>query len=363
MNALDTAHCEGWIRTHSRSFYLASWLLPPRVRASSWALYAFCRRSDDAVDEGAQGDPARRRVAALRARLDLVYRPDGSVTDAPLPDPIDRSFAAVARAHALPRGLPEALLAGMEMDAIDTRYASLDELYLYCFRVASTVGLMMALAMDTTGPDALLRACELGVAMQLTNIARDVGEDARNGRLYLPRAWMREVGLDPDAWLRNPEFNPQVAAVVARLLRAADELYQRAEHGIVELPRDCRPAIHAARLVYAEIGREVERADLDSVSRRAVVSGRRKLVLIARALGAAAVAPARAAEDLPPLPAVRFLVEAGTAQANRTARLPRGSLYRQTVWVLELFEELQHRQRMTGRLHGSSAQGGAGDGG
>ena len=345
--------CEALMRGGSKSFFAASRVLPARVRGPATALYAFCRVADDAVD--VHGDRPG-VMEALHERLRRIY------AGKPLPYEADHALASVVARYDIPRVLPAALLEGFQWDAQGRRYETLAELHDYAARVAGTVGAMMAIIMDTRSPSALARACELGVAMQLTNIARDVGEDARNGRLYLPRAWMREVGLDPDAWLRNPEFNPQLAAVVSRLLRAADELYQRAEHGIAELPRDCRPAIHAARLVYAEIGREVERADLDSVSRRAVVSGRRKLVLMARALGAAAVAPARAAGDLPPLPAIRFLVEAGAVEAGRKARLPRGSLYRQTVWVLELFEELQHRQRMTGRLHGSSAQGGAGDG-
>lgn len=107
---------------------------------------------------------------------------------------------------------------------------------------------MMAM-MGARSPQAQARACELGVAMQLTNIARDVGEDARAGRLYLPRDWMREAGIDPDAWLQAPSFTPALGSVVSRLLAEADVLYERAALGISALPRDCRPAIQAARLV------------------------------------------------------------------------------------------------------------------
>jgi phytoene synthase len=179
--------------------------------------------------------------------------------------------------------------------------------------------------------------------MQLTNIARDVGEDARNGRLYLPRRWMREAGIDPDAWLAAPRFDAALGAVVARLLAAADELYDRAAHGIAELPRSCRPAIQAARRVYAEIGREVERAGLDSVSRRAVVPPRRKLGLAAGALSAAVIAPARRNDALTPLPAIRYLVEAGASRAHA----PR-SFYDRTVWVIEMFERVAQRDRLEG---------------
>jgi phytoene synthase len=206
----------------------------------------------------------------------------------------------------------------------------------------------MALIMGTRSTAALERACELGLAMQLTNIARDVGEDARRDRLYLPRQWMREAGLDPDAWLAAPVFNEALGSVVARLLAEADRLYARAEHGIAVLPRNCRPAIRAARLVYAEIGREVERAGLDSVSRRAVVPRQRKLALVTQALGAALVLPVPIAA-LSPLPSVRFLVDA--ARAVPTRRPPRGearpdgSFYERTLWVMDLFERVAERNR------------------
>jgi phytoene synthase len=142
--------------------------------------------------------------------------------------------------------------------------------------------------------------------------------------------------------------------VVARLLAAADDLYRRAEHGIAELPRNCRPAIRAARLVYAEIGREVERAGLDSISRRAVVSHQRKLALITQALGAALVLPVPAAR-LDPLPAVQYLVEAALRTSNRTPHVPasasavaasaRGNFYERTLWVIEMFERVAERKR------------------
>ena len=110
---------------------------------------------------------------------------------------------------------------------------------------------MMTLVMGGRSSKTVARACELGVAMQLTNIARDVGEDARRGRLYLPLQWLREAGLDPDEFLRHPQHSPALANVVKRLLRAADQLYVRSETGIGALPRDCRAAIMAARLIYA----------------------------------------------------------------------------------------------------------------
>jgi phytoene synthase len=359
----DLQACRKLMRGGSKSFFAASLLLPARVCAPASALYAFCRLADDAIDLGQ--DPAA-EMAGLRRRLDAIY------AGRPGPQDADRALAHVVHRFALPRLLLDALLEGFLWDAEGRRYETLDEVQDYAARVAGTVGAMMALVMGAHTQRALARACELGIAMQLTNIARDVGEDARNGRLYLPRSWMREAGLDPDAWLAAPQFNDALGRVVARLLAAADDLYRRAEHGIAELPRNCRPAIRAARLVYAEIGREVERAGLDSISRRAVVSHQRKLALITQALGAALVLPVPAAR-LDPLPAVQYLVEAALRTSGRTPHVPasatgvaasaQGNFYERTLWVIELFERVAERKRagLHGHLQTTGGQSLAGE--
>ena len=131
------------------------------------------------------------------------------------------------------------------------------DLYAYAARVAGTVGAMMAVLMGQRSADVVARACDLGVAMQLSNIARDVGEDARAGRIYLPLDWLWEAGIDPDAWLKEPVFTEALGSVVMRLLEAADVLYRRADDGIANLPADCRPGISAARHLYAGIGHQV----------------------------------------------------------------------------------------------------------
>lgn len=346
--AAELESCRRLMRGGSKSFFAASLLLPVRLRAPATALYAFCRLADDAIDLGADTAAA---MTSLRARLDAIYEGRPEAIDA------DRALACVVRRHAVPRALLDALLEGFLWDAEGRRYETIADLADYGARVAGTVGAMMALLMDARSPQSLARACELGVAMQFTNIARDVGEDARNGRLYLPRQWMREAGIDPDAWLRAPRFEPALGRVVQRLLHAADALYDRAEHGIATLPRDCRPAIRAARLVYAEIGRELERFGLDSVNRRVVVSRNRKLALMARAGTAAIATPGDARRVLAPLPAIEYLVRAvptahepahetardaardGGREADRTpARAPRRSLDERLGWVIALSE-------------------------
>jgi 15-cis-phytoene synthase len=327
----DQAACDALMRGGSKTFAAAAKLLPTRVRAPAAALYAFCRVADDAID---LCNDRPRALADLQQRLDAVY------AGTPRNEVADRALASVVACAGIPRRLLDALLEGFEWDAAGRRYETIDALYDYAARVAGTVGAMMSLVMDARSATALARACELGVAMQLTNIARDVGEDARAGRLYLPLRWLREAGVDPDAWLAEPSLQPGIAEVVQRLLRTADALYRRAEAGVAELPRDCRPAIQAARLVYAEIGREVEAAGLDSVNRRAVVGRQRKLVLIARAASAVMVTPGGPARFEPPLPAVRFLVDAAASR-----ELPQRTFYDRTVRMLDLLERLESRRR------------------
>jgi phytoene synthase len=333
--AYDAQACSDLMRGGSKTFFAASLMLPSRVRKPACALYAFCRLADDEIDLG--GD-ATQAVHSLHLRLDALYAGRPQAIDA------DRALASVVHHHAIPRALLDALLEGFLWDAIGRSYETLDEVQDYGARVAGTVGAMMALVMGVRDEAALARACDLGVAMQLTNIARDVGEDARNGRLYLPRQWLREAGIDPQAWLAAPSFSPAIAGVIQRLLDAADNLYRRAEHGIAGLPRDCRPAIHAARLVYAEIGRQIERNGLDAISRRAVVSGRRKLALIARAAGAVVLAPAAAKAPLTVLPAVQFLVDAAATSQACHGVAPR-SFDERVGWVIQLCERQSLQQR------------------
>ena len=351
-HGFDYEACQELMRGGSKTFFAASRLLPGRVRGPAIALYAFCRVADDAIDFS---DDRVTALAELNERLRRVYAND------PMAYEPDRALAAVVREFDLPLELVAALLEGFEWDAEGRRYETIEDLQAYGARVAGSVGAMMAVVMRTRGEQALARACDLGVAMQLTNIARDVGEDARFGRLYLPMAWMREAGIDPDAWLAQPVFGAKIALVIDRLIKAADVLYQRSEHGIGQLPRDCRPAIRAARLVYAEIGRELERAGLDSVNHRAVVSGKRKLALLARASGAAIVAPADPKHHFAALPANQFLVAAAKLPPGDVPATPaepaRRSFEERARWTAELFERLERSE--AARSPSSQAQAAA----
>ncbi len=310
----DLDHCRAAIRTGSLSFHAASRLLPARVRDPALALYAFCRLADDEVDEK---DDKTRAVLHLRDRLDLVYpgRPRNA--------PADRAFAAIVADYDMPRALPEALLEGLAWDATHRRYATLSGVLDYSARVAAAVGAMMCVLMRVSDADALARACDLGLAMQLTNIARDVGEDARAGRLYLPTDWFAEAGLEPQAFLAAPAPSPAIRGMTQRLLRQADALYTRSEAGIAALPLDCRPGIWAARLIYDGIGGAVRRNGGDSVTQRARTTSRQKMGWLGRSVLNSTVSlamPKSAVLHARPAPEVAFLVDAAARRSRSAGR-------------------------------------------
>jgi len=308
----DLAHCRRVLRTGSRSFYAASLLLGRDVRDAVAPVYAFCRTADDLVDSGWAG---RRTIVLLRDRIAGIYG-DGELTDT-----IDRALRAVVAHRGIPRVVFDALLEGFAWEIEGRRYETLSDLHAYGARVAGTVGVAIAHVLGRADRHTLARACDLGAAMQLTNIARDVGEDARAGRLYLPLAWMREERIEPDAWLANPVFTPPLGRVVRRLLEAADHLYDRADAGIPRLPARSRAGIAAARLIYADIGKVIAAAGYDSVSQRAYTRPRRKLQLAARAIGSQAASRPRDASTAP-LPEAAFLVNTSTGWTGDSVRPP-----------------------------------------
>ena len=336
----DLAACRTLLANGSRTFLAASWLLPRGVRDAACALYAFCRVADDAVDQAGAG--IDRAVASIRVRLVALY------AGQPADHAADRALAVVVREHGIAQPLLEALVEGFEWDAEGRGCETIDDLHAYAARVAGSVGAMMALLMGARGADELARACDLGVAMQLSNIARDVGEDARMGRLYLPRAWMREAGLDPDRWLANPAHSAALGQVVRRVLDEADRLYERVGAGIARLPLSCRPGINAARRLYAAIGHEVARRGLDAVTSRSVVPGRRKArLLVSATMGALLPRSVTRRAGEAPLPATAFLVTAACERAHvaHAAAPPRWNIRARAVWTIELFDRLERQDR------------------
>jgi phytoene synthase len=257
----------------SKSFALAGKLLPRSCRDDAAVLYAWCRRCDDAVD---LAPPAERAGALRRMRRELraVYAGE------PIADPALAAFAEVVRRRRIPERYPSELLDGFQQDVEGARYPTTNALLGYAYRVAGTVGVMMAHLMGVTGGEALRRAAHLGMAMQLTNICRDVEEDWRNGRLYLPAELLPPAseGLEPAG----------AAAAVRALLAQAERLYRSGELGLAALGFRCAVAIRAARLIYADIGRVIAARGHDVRAGRAVVPRGRKLWLAACALTAEA---------------------------------------------------------------------------
>jgi 15-cis-phytoene synthase len=333
----DLRHCRTLLKNGSRSFYAASFLLPASVRDPAIALYAFCRLADDAVDDG-DGQPAV--IQALHQKLDDIYAGQS------LSHPVDRAFAHVVLQFGLPRQAMDALIEGFAWDLSDRRYKTLSDVLDYSARVAGCVGIMMTTLMHARHAAVLARAADLGVAMQLSNIARDVGEDARNGRLYLPTDWLLEAGIDPDQFMAQPEFTPALGKVIERLLNEADRLYLRADAGITMLPSNCRLGIRAARLIYAAIGDAVRKNGYDSVSRRAFVPTSEKLRLMSTTVLAPQIAPEL--KTLPPLSATSFLVDAvliTNAIAPQASDVPWWNMVERFMPVLRIFEKLKRHDR------------------
>ena len=268
---------------HSKSFALAGRLFPPGPREDAAAVYAWCRGCDDAVDlERPEGQAEA--LAGLAARLEQLY------LGAPAADAVELAFQEVIQERAIPRCYPSELLAGLAMDVEFRRYETVDELLLYCYRVAGTVGLMMCHVMEVADPRALRHAAHLGMAMQLTNIARDVMEDWGRGHIYLPDELVSATVAD-DLWARRgqplpPEHRREIASAITRLLFHATALYRSGDAGMRWLSWRCALSVRTARYVYAGIGGVIAARDHDVWAGRAYVPRPVKLACVARAFAA-----------------------------------------------------------------------------
>jgi phytoene synthase len=237
---------------------MASSLLPTTQRTAVRALYAFCRTTDDLVDR-AEADP-RPALETWRRRA-LSERPASD-------DPVTLAWADARTRYGIPPRYAEQLIDGVARDLTVTRYRRFDDLAAYCYGVASTVGLMAMHIIGFAGPEAIPYAVKLGVALQLTNILRDVGEDWRMGRLYLPLDELAEYGLseeDIDAGRVDDRWRAFLAFQIERTRR----LYDEAMPGIALLHRDGRFAIAAAAELYRGILEDIEAGEGDVFHRRA----------------------------------------------------------------------------------------------
>ncbi|HEY0478025.1 MAG TPA: phytoene/squalene synthase family protein [Kofleriaceae bacterium] len=280
------------IARHSRSFALATRLLGRRIGDQTAIVYTWCRRADDAIDERSAPTPGElAEVLAWLARdLDAAYA--GTATD-----PVLAELGDVVRARAIPRRYPRELLAGLAMDAAEVRYATVDDVLGYAWRVAGVVGLMMAHVFGVADDGALVHAAHLGIAMQLTNIARDVAEDWSRGRLYLPDDLLAAHGaggLVGDLGRALPgSARPAIARARADLLAIADRYYRSGDQGIAALPWRAALAVATARRLYAAIGARIARAGHDVTAGRAVVPRTTRLALVGAAIARLAVTAPR----------------------------------------------------------------------
>ncbi len=271
MSSPMAENCRVIIEHHSKSFALASKLLPRRARQDAVVLYAWCRFCDDAVDRMDSHETSRASVDRLRRELDLVYA--GGMIE----NPLLAAFQDVVNRCRIPKQYPSDLLAGMAMDVEGVLYDDEDDLLLYCYRVAGTVGLMMCHVLGVSDDRALPYATQLGMAMQLTNIARDVVEDWHRGRCYVPASW---VGVDKVTDLS--QINNSDA--MRKILSLADEFYAKGMEGYRFLSRDCVLAIDIAKKVYAQIGEKIKSNDFHASSQRTFVSRWEKLWIAGRTM-------------------------------------------------------------------------------
>lgn len=300
---LVLAHAQAALQKGSRSFAAAARLLPADARDSAVMLYAWCRYCDDVVDgqtlgQGLAplgGDDAEQALAMLQTQTRAAYG------HGPLAHPAFAALRAVARRHALPMEQPLAHLEGFRMDVAGARYDTLDDTLRYCYHVAGVVGLMMARIMGVRDPGVLARACDLGIGFQLTNIARDIVEDAQGGRVYLPADWLAEAGIAADA-VADPVHRAAVHRLAVRLLDVAEPYYASADTGIGALPTRCALAIATARRVYHAIGTGVRARGVAAWDQRISTSSVQKLGHVAGAGWLAWAVRHRAPAPRPPAP-------------------------------------------------------------
>jgi phytoene synthase len=278
------------IKQGSKSFAAAARLFDRQTRDDCVMLYAWCRHCDDVIDGQTLGhdQQADFRDGQLE-RLDMLRRQtEEALGDGRSSDPIFVALSRVAERRSIPALHPHQLLRGFEMDVEGRTYDSVDDTLDYGYHVAGVVGVMMAMIMGAREPEVLDRASDLGIAFQLTNIARDVIDDARSGRVYLPAELLKEQGLDAvDA--DDPAQWPLLHAAALRLLDIAEPYYTSAMAGMSALPPRSAWAIGAARRVYRAIGEKLRRGGPSAWEERVSTTKSEKVALLLAGLGDVAV--------------------------------------------------------------------------
>ena len=280
----DYARCAEITRRSSSNFYYAFMLLPAERRRALHAVYAFCRFIDDIADDESTGDAAS-LLNRWREELDRVY--GGTPTRA-----ISRALADSARHFNIPRQYFEEIIAGVEMDLTRKRYANFEQLRRYCYRVASAVGLICIEIFGYTNPAAREYAEKLGIAFQLTNILRDVKEDAERGRIYLPLEDLARFDVTEEEILHTV-YSPNFVRLMEFEAARAQDFYREAE---VALPAEDRSSLltaEAMRLIYGALLDRIVRSNYRVLDRRLSLPAPLKLYLVGRAWASGRLASLR----------------------------------------------------------------------
>ena len=260
---------------YSKSFYLSAKMLPREQRWATYALYGFCRHCDNLIDTPRQRTETEivREIQRLTEELKVAYNTGESQ------HPIIRVFILVAKTYGIPIAYPLDLLNGVAMDVQQTRYKTFDELSLFCYRVAAVVGLMMIYVLGYKNERAFRYAKQLGIAMQLTNILRDVKEDKEMGRIYIPQTDLAQFGVTEQDIL-DEKMTPQLRALIKFQIERADQYYTEAIPGISLLKTESQYAIYAAARIYRGILRKIEECDYNPFLSRVFVPSTQKIKIL-----------------------------------------------------------------------------------
>jgi len=261
------------LKANGRSFYFASHLLSKTYRNRAARLYAFCRYVDDLADENNDKTSANEQLQVLMREIE-----QGQSTQ-----PCVSSMIELIEEVSMPIEPVQSLIKGVQSDLSMQRISTEAELIGYAYNVAGTVGLMMCMVLDVRDQQAWPHAIDLGIAMQLTNIARDVGQDAQKNRIYIPGTWLGEMNAQ-DILKPSPEQAKMLKSATKHLLSTAEHYYASGLNGAHYLPRTARYGIVVAAMVYREIGQVIRQSDFCSWDRRAVVSASRKVLCASKAL-------------------------------------------------------------------------------
>lgn len=278
------SHCRGITKKHAKTFYMATRFLPNEKQRGIFAIYGLCRYLDDLVDEAEDLiydqkitiDQVDEKLTLFKQRLVDVY--EGRIVD----DPILTAFSDTLKKYQISMELPFLLMDGVKMDLVKSRFKNFEEVYDYSYKVASVVGLMTSEVFGYVDSKALEYAVDLGIAMQLTNILRDVGEDLRRGRIYIPQNELKAFGIS-ESELFSYSMDEKFRNLMEFQIKRAREYYSKADGGIAMLSSDSRLPVYLARHNYGRILDKIEENNYNVFDHRAYLNYTEKLSILPRA--------------------------------------------------------------------------------